>query len=151
MTLQRRHLGIAGAGALAFVVSGIAGTALAWTGGEAAVAKAVEAFREAMLKKDKVAFDKLCAEEMNYGHSAGRMETKAQFIADATGARSEWKAITLSDASVKVVGSNAIARHKLTGETLSEGKTTAINIGILMVWAKQGADWKLLARQAYRL
>lgn len=151
MTLQRRHLGLAGAGALALVASGIGGAALAQAGEEAAVAKAVEAFREAMLKKDKAAFEKLCAEEMSYGHSAGRMETKAQFIADATGARSMWKSITLSDASVKVVGNNAIARHKLTGETQSGGKTNAINIGILMVWAKQGPDWKLLARQAYRL
>lgn len=149
MTLQRRHLGIAGAATLVVLASG--GTTLAQSADEAAVAKAVEAFRDAMLKKDKAAFEKLCAEEMSYGHSAGRMETKAQFIADATGARSQWKSITLSDASVKIVGANAIARHKLVGETLSEGKTNAINIGILMVWAKQGADWKLLARQAYRL
>ncbi|MBM3623035.1 MAG: nuclear transport factor 2 family protein [Alphaproteobacteria bacterium] len=151
MALQRRHLGIVGIGALAFVGSGIGFAALAQSADETAVAKAVEAFRDAMLKKDKAAFEKLCAEEMSYGHSAGRMETKAQFIADATGTRSEWKSITLSDASVQIVGTNAIARHKLTGETLSEGKTNAINIGILMVWTKQGADWKLLARQAYRL
>ena len=39
----------------------------------------------------------------------------------------------------------------LVGQTLSEGKTTDINIGILMVWVKQGVDWKLLARQAYRV
>ncbi len=149
MTLQRRHLGIAGAAALAVMASGSA--ALAQSADEAAVAKAVEAFREAMLKKDKAAFNKLCAEEMSYGHSAGRMETKAQFIADATGTRSQWKSITLTDASVKIVGTNAIARHKLTGENESDGKTNAINIGILMVWTKQGADWKLLARQAYRL
>jgi ketosteroid isomerase-like protein len=149
MTLQRRDIALAGIGAVVALAAGSA--ALAQSADEAAVAKAVEAFREAMLKKDKAAFDKLCAEEMSYGHSAGRMETKAQFIADATGERSMWKSITLSDASVKIVGANAIARHKLTGETVSDGKTNAINIGILMVWTKQGADWKLLARQAYRL
>jgi ketosteroid isomerase-like protein len=149
MTLQRRDIALAGIGAVVALAAGSA--ALAQSADEAAVAKAVEAFREAMLKKDKAAFDKLCAEEMSYGHSAGRMETKAQFIADATGERSMWKSITLSDASVTIVGANAIARHKLTGENVSEGKTNAINIGVLMVWAKQGADWKLLARQAYRL
>jgi hypothetical protein len=151
MTLQRRHLGLAGAGALALVASGIGGAALAQAGEEAAVAKAVEAFREAMHKADKAAFEKLCAEQLSYGHSAGRIETKAEFIAASTNGKTVWKSIALSDTSVKVVGSNAIARHKLTGETLSEGKTNAINIGILMVWAKQGADWKLLARQAFRL
>jgi len=149
MTLQRRHLGIAGAGALMVVASG--GVVLAQAGEEAVVAKAVEAFREAMHKADKAAFEKLCADQLSYGHSAGRIETKAEFIAASTNGKTAWKSIALSDISVQIVGTNAIARHKLTGETLSEGKTSAINIGILMVWAKQGADWKLLARQAFRL
>lgn len=149
MTLQRRHLGIAGATALVVMASG--GAALAQSADEAAVAKAVEAFREAMHKADKAAFEKLCHEQLSYGHSAGRIETKAEFIAASTNGKTTWKSIALSDTSVKVVGTHAIARHKLTGETLSEGKTNAINIGILMVWAKQGADWQLLARQAYRL
>ncbi len=149
MTLQRRHLGIAGATALVVMASG--GAALAQSADEAAVAKAVEAFREAMHKADKAAFEKLCHDQLSYGHSAGRIETKAEFIAASTNGKTVWKSIALSDTSVKVVGGNAIARHKLTGETLSEGKTNAINIGILMVWAKQGADWQLLARQAFRL
>lgn len=149
MTLQRRHLGIAGAAALVVMASG--GAALAQSADEAAVAKAVEAFREAMHKADKAAFEKLCHDQLSYGHSAGRIETKAEFIAASTSGKSVWKSIALSDTSVKIVGANAIARHKLTGETLSEGKTNAINIGILMVWAKQGADWQLLARQAFRL
>lgn len=149
MTLQRRHLGIAGATALVVMASG--GATLAQSADEAAVAKAVEAFREAMHKADKAAFEKLCHDQLSYGHSAGRIETKAEFIAASTNGKTVWKSIALSDTSVKVVGGNAIARHKLTGETLSEGKTNAINIGILMVWAKQGADWQLLARQAFRL
>jgi hypothetical protein len=45
---------------------------------------------------------------------------------------------------------NAIVRHILTGETLSEGKTTPIKIGILMVWQQQDGRWKLLAGQAYK-
>lgn len=149
MTLQRRDVAVAGIGALMALAAGSA--ALAQSADEAAVAKAVEAFREAMHKADKAAFEKLCHDQLSYGHSAGRIETKAEFIAASTNGKTVWKSIALSDTSVKVVGANAIARHKLTGETLSEGKTNAINIGILMVWAKQGADWTLLARQAYRL
>ena len=55
------------------------------------------------------------------------------------------------DQSTQIVGNNAIVRHILTGETESEGKTNAINIGVLMVWQKQDGRRKLLARQAYRL
>ena len=111
----------------------------------------VEAFRVAMLKGDGGALEQLCADQMSYGHSAGRIETKAQFIAASTSGKSTWNFINLSDQSVNAVGDSAIASHILIGETLSDGKTTAIKIGILMVWQKQSGEWRLLARQAYRI
>jgi hypothetical protein len=42
-------------------------------------------------------------------------------------------------------------RHTLTGETERDGKTTPVQIGVLMVWHKHDGNWKLLARQAVRL
>ncbi len=126
--------------------------ALAQTSDDATkVTALVEAFRVAMLKGDGGALEQLCADQMSYGHSAGRIETKAQFIAASTSGKSTWNFINLSDQSVNAVDDSAIARHILIGETLSDGKTTAIKIGILMVWQKQSGEWRLLARQAYRI
>ena len=128
------------------------GKALAQTSDDATkVTALVEAFRVAMLKGDGGALEQLCADQMSYGHSAGRIETKAQFITASTSGKSTWNFINLSDQSVNAVGDSAIARHILIGETLSDGKTTAIKIGILMVWQKQSGEWRLLARQAYRI
>jgi hypothetical protein len=118
---------------------------------EAAVAQAVEAFRKSFLAKDRNQFETLCADQMSYGHSAGKVETKTQFIDDVTGPRSDWKFIDLSNQNIQIVGNNAIVRHMFTGENVSEGKTNAIKIGILMVWQKQDGRWKLLARQAYMI
>ena len=118
---------------------------------EAAVTQAVEAFRKAQLAKDRNQFETLCADQMSYGHSSGRIETKTQFIDDATGPRSVWKFIDLSNQNIQIVGNNAIVRHMFTGENVNEGKTNAIKIGILMVWQKQEGRWKLLARQAYKI
>jgi ketosteroid isomerase-like protein len=125
--------------------------AAAQSGDEAAVAQAVEAFRNAMLKADRAQFEALCADQLSYGHSAGRVETKAQFIDAATSGRSTWKFITLTDQTIQIVGNNAIVRHTLTGETERDGKTNPVKIGVLMVWHKQDGNWKLLARQAVRL
>ncbi len=124
---------------------------MAQSGDEAAVAQAVEAFRKAQLAKDRNQFETLCADQMTYGHSSGRIETKKQFIDDATGPRSVWKFIDLSKQTIQIVGTNAVVRHIFTGENVSGGKTNAINIGILMVWQKQDGRWKLLARQAYKI
>jgi ketosteroid isomerase-like protein len=123
----------------------------AQSGDEAAVAQAVESFRKAQLAKDRSQFETLCADQMSYGHSSGRIETKTQFIDDATGPKSVWNFINLSNQTIQIVGNNAIVRNLFTGENVSEGKTNEIKIGILMVWQKQDGRWKLLARQAYKV
>jgi ketosteroid isomerase-like protein len=151
MRMSRRKFGWAGASALCLATLGLGTKLAAQSSDEAALGQAVEAFRKAMLAADGAQFTVLCADEMSYGHSAGRLETKAELITDARSGRLVWKFINLSDQTIKIVGNNGIVRHILTGETQSEGKTNAVKIGILMVWQKQGDNWKLLARQAYRI
>jgi ketosteroid isomerase-like protein len=128
-----------------------AASVAAQAGEEAAVAQAVEAFRTAMLQADRAQFEALTAEQLSYGHSAGRVENKTQFIDAATSGRSTWKFITLTDQTIQIIGDNAIVRHTLTGETERDGKTNPVKIGVLMVWHQQNGNWTLLARQAVRL
>jgi ketosteroid isomerase-like protein len=136
---------------MALALLAVAPVAAAPSGDEAAVAQVVEAFRNAMLKADKAQFEALCADQLSYGHSAGRVENKSQFIDAATSGRSTWKFITLTDQTTQIVGNTAIVRHTLTGETERDGKTNPVKIGVLMVWHKPDGNWKLLARQAVRL
>jgi ketosteroid isomerase-like protein len=118
---------------------------------DASVAAAVEAFRVAMHKADKEAFEKLCSDDLSYGHSAGKIETKAEFIAASTSGRSVWKTIAFNNVTNKALGDEAISRFILVGQTESGGKTNDINIGVLMVWREEDDRWKLLARQAFKL
>jgi hypothetical protein len=63
-----------------------------------------------------------------------------------------FRRIELSDQTISLVDDEAIVRHLFTGETVNPaGQTTPVRIGVLQVWRKQGGDWRLLARQAYRL
>ena len=55
--------------------------------------EAVEAFRKAMIASDHAAFDALCAAQLSYGHSTGKIQTKEEFIADATSGKAKWKAL----------------------------------------------------------
>lgn len=118
---------------------------------EASVAAAVEAFRVAMHNSDTAAFEKLCSDALSYGHSGGKVETKADVIAAAASRKSVWKTITFSDVTNKVTGDEAISRFMLTGQTESNGKTNDIKIGVLMVWREEKDQWKLLARQAFKM
>jgi ketosteroid isomerase-like protein len=120
---------------------------------EAAVAKNVEAFRAAQIAADTKAFDALCAPELSYSHSDGRVEDKSAFIANATSGKSKILSLAYEDVRVRVVGTAAVVRFHWVGESQSvaDGKKNATNLHILMNWQKQGADWKLLSRASTKL
>ena len=48
-------------------------------------------------------------------------------------------------------GDAAIVRHLWESESETDGKPTSTKIGVLQVWQKQDGNWKLLARQGFRL
>ena len=116
---------------------------------EAAVTQAVEAWRKAIIAKDKAQFEALLADQLVYGHSDGRTDTKASYIADAVGPRAQWKRIDYKDQTVRVTGDIAIVRHIFNADSERQGKMQLTNVGAMTVWQKQGGQWKLLARQAY--
>jgi len=115
-----------------------------------AVAAAAEKLRAAMIDPTPAALNALVADDLSYGHSGGKVDTKASYIADLMSGASDFVTIAITDQTIKIVGNNAIVRHTLTADTLDGGKPGKVSIKILGVWQKQGGDWKLLARQAVR-
>jgi ketosteroid isomerase-like protein len=123
---------------------------LAQSSDEAAVAQAVEAFRKAVIAKDRKQLEALIADQLVYGHSDGRTDTKASYLDDVASPRAVYKFIDLTHQTIVMAGNNAIVRHNFTGESeRAEGKIQATKIGVLTVWQKQDGRWKLLARQSY--
>ena len=154
MGIQRRH--IARAGAAAVLIGTVATSANrpahAQSADERAVAQAVEALTKAMINVDRARLEALTADQLSYGHSAGRIENKKEFVDYLASRASAFRRIDLSDQTISLVDNEAIVRHLFTGETINPaGQVTPVRIGVLQVWQKQGSDWRLLARQAYRL
>jgi ketosteroid isomerase-like protein len=149
MNINRRHVVLP---ALAIGLAGVLPAAAA-SPDEDAVAKNVEAFRTAQIAADAKAFDALCAPELSYSHSDGRVEDKAAFIANATAGKSRFLSLAYKDPQVRVVGNAAIVRFHWVSESQSvaDGKKSTNSLHILMNWQKQGADWKLLSRASTKL
>ncbi|ODS66487.1 MAG: DUF4440 domain-containing protein [Acidovorax sp. SCN 65-108] len=118
---------------------------------EQAVAAAAERLRLAMIDPTPAALTALVADDLSYGHSGGRVDTKDSFIGDLVAGKSDFVTITITDQIIKVVGNSAIVRHTLTADTNDSGKPGKVQIKILGVWQQQGGQWKLLARQAVRV
>lgn len=129
----------------------VSAPAAAQSGEEAAVSQAVEAHRKAMVDVDRERLAELTADKLSYGHSAGKVETKAEFIDAVASKKTIFKTITLENPSVVVAGNMAIARHIFVSELETDGKPGSVRIGVLQVWTKESGGWKLLARQAFRL
>lgn len=150
MNTDRRQLILS---ALAIGLTGIVVPSFAASADEEAVAKKVEAFRAAQVAADAKAFDALCAPELSYSHSSGRVEDKPTFIANATNGKSKFLSLDYKDTQIRVVGPAAIVRFHWLGEqeAVADGKKSATDLHILMNWQKQGDDWKLLSRAATKL
>jgi hypothetical protein len=148
MPMKRRHLALAGAAALAAAQT-MPLAAQAQGGDAAAVAAAVDALTKAMLAGDRAGLMAVTHERLSYGHSAGRIENRQQFIDPLANKTSIFRSLNVSDQTIDVVGDDAIVRHVLRGESESNGRVNPVNIGILQMWKRQPDGWKLLARQAF--
>jgi Domain of unknown function (DUF4440) len=148
MNVDRRQL------ALPILAAGLLGVMPAFAGAdEDAVAKNLEAFRAAQASSNAEILASLCAAELSYSHSDGRVEDKATFIANATNGKSKVLSLVYENPSIRVVGPVAIVRFHWLGEAESvpDGKKSSTNLHILMTWQKQGAEWKLLSRGSTKL
>ncbi len=151
MPTTRRRLALASGFMLAVPVLAAGTAVLAQSADVAAVDKATAELREAMLTADRAKLTALLSDQLSYGHSAGRLETKAQFLDVVAGKKTLYKSMSFSDATTAVAGNNAIVRHVMTVDTETDGKPATAKVGALQVWVKDGGAWKLLARQAFRL
>jgi ketosteroid isomerase-like protein len=119
---------------------------------EKSIAHQVEMLRQAMVNADEVALNDLVCEKLSYGHSAGYVEDKKEFIRKLTSGENDFVKIDLSNQSISISGKVAVVRHRLDASTQDAGKPPAqIKLLILMVWQKDGGAWKLLARQAVKI
>jgi hypothetical protein len=147
MMTRRQCAGAIGAVALAGLPQG----ASADVADAAALKEAVEALRQAMLGADKAKLEALTADQLSYGHSAGKLETKSEFVDVIASKKSVYKMLEWTDVTVTVVGTTAIVRHNWTGLSVADGKESPSKVGVLQAWTKVGNDWKLLGRQAFKV
>lgn len=111
----------------------------------------VEKLRVAMVSGERAALENIAMDNLSYGHSGGKVEDKATFVETIASGKSDFVTIELKNQTYKITGNTAIVRHELHAQTNDGGKPGEVHLGIMLVWIKEGKDWKMLARQAYKL
>ena len=118
---------------------------------QSTVEQAVETMRLAMLSADKTQLENVALPSLTYGHSSAVIENKAEFVDAIVSGRSGFITLEFQDQSIVTEGDTAIVRHVFSADTNNSGQKGKVKIGVMLVFKKAGEDWKLLARQAFKL
>ncbi len=119
---------------------------------KADVEKAVATFNEAMVNPERDLLERLCADELSYGHSSGIIQNKAEFIDDLINGPFNFLSVDSPEQTIQLSGDTAIVRHIFLASATNDGKPVDIRIGNMQVYKSDNeGKWRLLARQAYKL
>ena len=124
---------------------------VAQTKDEQAVAAAVEKLNKGILDPEKALLESIASEALSYGHSGGKVQNKAEFVEDLLNGPFDFLSVKTSNQRILVNGKNAIVPHTFTAKASNAGVPVDLNIGNLLVWRKESGQWKLIARQAFRV
>jgi ketosteroid isomerase-like protein len=106
--------------------------------------------RSALLNKDSVTFSRILSDDLTYGHSIGLMQSKQELIRSVMSGQHEYKSIEPSDMKIRLYDNTAVVTAKAKVKLNSDGKPLDLSMNLLLVWVKQGNEWKLVARQAVK-
>lgn len=112
---------------------------------------AVSQLYKAMVDGNKDGLEELTMDSLTYGHSSGKIENKTEYVDGVLHGGFQFSSITPADQTISISGKTGIVRHIFKGEGTNNGTSATVKIGCLLVFQKEGGQWKLLARQAYKL
>ena len=118
---------------------------------ETAVANAVEKLRLAMVSGNEAELRAITSEKLSYGHSGGLVENQDQFIEKFKTGASDFVTIELKNQTISISRKVAIVRHELHATSNDNNKPGEVHLRILLVFEKDGKEWKMLARQAVKI
>ena len=102
--------------------------------------------------KDSLALEDLFAKKASYGHSGGKVETRAEAVAAISKNKSIYTDTAVSNISVVINDDVAVVRHLFKAkENKVDGTVTPLNFTMMLVWVKEKGKWRLMGRQAVKL
>lgn len=136
----------------AFILITLLGsTAVAQDKSESRIKELVIALNNAIIQTDSAALKLMVWDELSYGHSSGLLQDKTGFIARVMNGPNFFKQIDVRDQTVSVQGKTAIVRHIVTARVMNGGVPGELKFGNIMTWQKRHNQWRLLARQGYKV
>ncbi len=111
-----------------------------------------DALYAAMVALDYPALDDLLSDDLAYVHSTGVVESKPAYLAALRRGLYEYAGIMRHGGSTQAFATCAVTRGAIDMRVGAAGSAKGtIRLQHVLVWAKQGARWRLTLRQATRI
>jgi ketosteroid isomerase-like protein len=114
---------------------------------EKEVLAAMDAYKQAMVKKDAAALTRILSDDLIYTHSSNLHQDKAAVLASLNG-NNIVEAIDFKDLKVRIYGNSAVVKGDVDFRNNAAGKVTVSKLNVLHVLVKGPQGWQLVARQA---
>jgi ketosteroid isomerase-like protein len=115
---------------------------------EQEVRQAIKKYREALLRRDAAALEKIWADDYTFTNGAGETHSKAQRLANLKSGATSLDSISQDeDMKVRVHGDVAVATGRVTIKGQYSGKQASGQYSSINVWVKGAAGWQLIANQ----
>src|SRR5262245_64457450 len=111
---------------------------------EAEVRRADDRRFEAMRNGDWTWLDAALADDLVYVHSTARQESKAEHIANLRAGKPHYRGIAPRDRRVRIHGGVGIINGVSDMHVERDGKENRFPVRYLAVYAKYGADWRMV-------
>jgi hypothetical protein len=127
-------------------------TAAASDDARAAAVKAVEIARfSATVAGDTKAVEKVLADDLEYCHSNGECETKAEYMQMMTSGKRKYVAFTPTVKSVRLFTDVALVSGIATVTVITDGKSQDIHIGYSDVYVWRSHRWQMTSWRSTHL
>jgi ketosteroid isomerase-like protein len=110
----------------------------------------MDSLKQAFVKKDRAALEKIFREDLSYGHWNGTVETKAQAVQQIAANLADFEGLDISNATIRAYGDVALVHCTMDIHEVVNGKQNLNHLVVLQVWAKGPRGWQLVARQSVR-
>jgi len=140
---------VAGMGSMLLLVAGLAHASNPKLPPD--LAKAAADYDQAQVHSDRAGLEKALADDWILANSAGKTQTRQEFIAESVAPGSSVEPYTVQDETIRVWGDGATLAGLVDYKGKSEGKPFQVRIRFVDVWRKKDGRWQVVYTQAARV
>ena len=112
------------------------------------VREAALGWTQAAVKQDSAGLQRFMADDLQYAHAGGQLQTKEQYIAAVTKGPARYESFTFSDMKIRFYGKAAVLTAYCDVKTVGQDN---FRVRTLQVYAENNGQWQMAAHQSTRM